>query len=101
VVVDPPSFAPGKQHIEAAKDAYIKLFGAAGRAVAPYGRAAFSSCSSHMSPAEFLNICEESVSLAKRRATVRSIAGQPFDHPFPLACQELQYLKFVLLDFSI
>jgi 23S rRNA (cytosine1962-C5)-methyltransferase len=100
VVVDPPSFAPGKQHVEAAKEAYIKLFGSAGRVVADHGIAAFSSCSSHISPADFLAICEEAVSNAKRRAIVRLVAGQPFDHPFPLACQELQYLKFVLIEFQ-
>jgi hypothetical protein len=26
------------------------------------------------------------------------VFGQPADHPFPLVCRELQYLKFLLLQ---
>ena len=38
------------------------------------------------------------VSKARRRATVLGVYGQPVDHPFPLVCRELQYLKFLLLQ---
>ena len=97
VIVDPPSFAPGKHHIEKAKGAYLSVLVSALQVTSPHGIFAASSCSSHISPALFLGICEEAVSKAKRRATVLGIYGQPEDHPFPLACAELQYLKFVLL----
>jgi 23S rRNA (cytosine1962-C5)-methyltransferase len=97
VIVDPPSFAPGKHHIEKAKGAYLSVLVSALQVTSSHGIFAASSCSSHISPALFLEICEEAVSKAKRRATVLGIYGQPEDHPFPLACTELQYLKFVLL----
>jgi len=35
------------------------------------------------------------VGRARRNATVLGMYGQPEDHPFPAACPELQYLKFV------
>ena len=45
----------------------------------------------------FLALCEESVSEARRRATVLGIYGQPADHPTPLVLPEFRYLKFVLM----
>ncbi len=97
VVVDPPSFAPAKDKVPGARAAYIKLLEAAAGACGPGGHLAASSCSSHISPEMFLEICVQAVSQARRRATVHGVYGQPPDHPFPLACPELRYLKFVLL----
>lgn len=98
VIVDPPSFAPGKHHIDKATSAYTSIFASALKVTAAGGIFAASSCSSHISPEAFLSICEEAVSKARRRATILGIYGQPEDHPFPLVCRELQYLKFVLLN---
>ena len=66
--------------------------------LAPGGIAALSSCSSHVSMQMFLELTEAAVSKARRRATVLGVYGQPADHPFPLVCRELQYLKFLLLQ---
>jgi 23S rRNA (cytosine1962-C5)-methyltransferase len=62
------------------------------------GIAALSSCSSHISTEMFFDLVQAAVSKARRRATVLGVFGQPADHPFPLACRELQYLKFLLLQ---
>lgn len=97
VIVDPPSFAPGKHHIDKARSAYVSVLVSSLHVTSPSGIFAASSCSSHIDPAMFLDICQEAISKAKRRATVLGVYGQPEDHPFPLACQELQYLKFVLM----
>ena len=97
VVLDPPSFAPSKDKVPQARAAYIKLIEAAAGACRPGGLLAASSCSSHISPEMFLEICVQAISQARRRATVHGTYGQPPDHPFPLACPELRYLKFVLL----
>ena len=98
VIVDPPSFASAQRHVEKAIASYQSLFVAAMKVCAPGGILALSSCSSHITSERFLELIETSVSKARRRATVLSIAGQPADHPFPLACREMQYLKFVLLQ---
>jgi 23S rRNA (cytosine1962-C5)-methyltransferase len=98
VVVDPPSFAPAARHVEKATASYQTLFTSALGVVAPGGIIALSSCSSHISPQMFFEITESAVSKARRRATVLGVFGQPADHPFPLVCKELQYLKFLLLQ---
>jgi 23S rRNA (cytosine1962-C5)-methyltransferase len=98
VIVDPPSFAPSANSVERAKAAYIRLMSAAARVTMPRGLLAASSCSSHISETAFLEILSTSMTQARRRGRVTTISGQPLDHPWPLACPELRYLKFVLLE---
>jgi 23S rRNA (cytosine1962-C5)-methyltransferase len=98
VIVDPPSFAPAERHVAKAIASYQALFAAALHVLAPDGIAAFSSCSSHVPLPMFLELTQAAVSKARRRAVVLGVYGQPADHPFPLACTELQYLKFLLLQ---
>ena len=98
IIVDPPSFAPAERHVQKALASYQALFVAALQVLAPGGIIAFSSCSSHVSLPMFVELIEGIMSKARRRAVVLGIHGQPADHPFPLVCTELQYLKFVLLQ---
>jgi 23S rRNA (cytosine1962-C5)-methyltransferase len=98
VIVDPPSFAPAARHVEKALASYQTLFASALQVLSAGGIAALSSCSSHVSTQMFLELTEAAVSKARRRATVLGVYGQPADHPFPLVCRELQYLKFLLLQ---
>ena len=47
----------------------------------------------------FGEVCEEAVlGSARRQARVLAVQGQPADHPYPLACEELRYLKFNLYE---
>ena len=96
IIVDPPSFAPAERHVEKAKQSYESLFLAALKCLAPDGIIALSSCSSHITGEMFQEICRAAFSKARRRAKVLGNYGQPEDHPFPFACRELQYLKFVM-----
>jgi 23S rRNA (cytosine1962-C5)-methyltransferase len=97
VIADPPSFAPAERHVEKAKESYQSLFRSSILSTKDGGIVACSSCSSHISLGDFLEICQGAASKARRRATVLGIYGQPEDHPFPLVCEELRYLKFVTL----
>jgi 23S rRNA (cytosine1962-C5)-methyltransferase len=97
IVVDPPSFAPAERHVERAKESYQNLFIASLKVLAPSGVIAFSSCSSHIPDSMFTEICKTAISKARRRGTVIGSFGQPEDHPYPLACEELRYLKFVMV----
>lgn len=97
VVVDPPSFASSKAAVPKAIAAYQKLIAAAAAVTLPDGLLAAASCSSHVGLEAFLNACEEGISLARRRATVLHLGGQPADHPTPLALPEFRYLKFMLM----
>ncbi|KAI8473438.1 MAG: S-adenosyl-L-methionine-dependent methyltransferase [Monoraphidium minutum] len=95
VIVDPPSFAPSKQSVPKATGSYERLFAKAAQVTAPGGILALSSCSSHIDFPLFHQICEGAVGRARRCASVLGVYGQPEDHPFPAACPELRYLKFV------
>ncbi|MFP5519842.1 MAG: class I SAM-dependent rRNA methyltransferase [Bdellovibrionia bacterium] len=96
VITDPPSFAPNEKSVPQATAAYIKIFADSLKLVKPQGLFAASSCSSHIHHPAFLEICKEAFSKARKKGTVLYIGGQPSDHPFPLAMEELRYLKFIL-----
>jgi 23S rRNA (cytosine1962-C5)-methyltransferase len=96
VITDPPSFAPNEKSVEQAKAAYTKVFANSIKLVHPEGLFAASSCSSHISAKDFMEICKESFSRARKKATLVYRGGQPVDHPYPLAMEELRYLKFAL-----
>ena len=97
VILDPPSFAPNRESVPKAMAAYQNVIEAGSRVTAPHGMLAVASCSSHIDLPMFQECCEEGISRARRRGTVVTIAGQPTDHPTPLALPEFRYLKFVLL----
>jgi 23S rRNA (cytosine1962-C5)-methyltransferase len=97
IIVDPPSMSHSEDQKTAAKAKYIELFGAAARRVQPQGQLSLSSCSSHISFDDFFAIIDEALSGARRRGQILKISGQGPDHPFPHACHEMRYLKFVHL----
>ncbi len=96
VITDPPSFAPNQKSVETAVEAYIKVFSQSLKLVGGNGLFAASSCSSHISSDKFFEICKESFSKNRKKGTLVFYGGQPFDHPYPLAMEELRYLKFAL-----
>lgn len=98
VITDPPSFAPNQKAVDSAKDAYTKVFADSLKLVKDGGFFAASSCSGHITFEAFLEIVQEALSKSKRRGKVLLIKGQPEDHPFPFALQEMRYLKFVYLQ---
>jgi 23S rRNA (cytosine1962-C5)-methyltransferase len=96
VITDPPSFAPNQKSVDTAIEAYVKIFSNSLKLVNPHGLFAASSCSSHISTDKFLEICREAFSKNRKKGTVVYYGGQPFDHPYPIAMEELRYLKFAL-----
>lgn len=98
VITDPPSFAPNQKAVASAQEAYVKIFADSLRLVKDGGFFAASSCSGHISFESFLEIVQEALSKSRRRGKVLLIKGQPEDHPFPLALQDMRYLKFVYLQ---
>lgn len=97
VITDPPSFAPNEKSVEKAREAYIEVFCDSIKLVNPLGLFAASSCSGHISFDAFLDIVRESLSKARRKGQVVVVRGQPEDHTWPLALEEMRYLKFVLV----
>jgi 23S rRNA (cytosine1962-C5)-methyltransferase len=96
VITDPPSFAPNEKSVPQATAAYIKIYSNSIKLVKDNGTFAASSCSSHISTEDFLEICREAFSKARKRGVVIHLGAQPIDHPYPLAMPELRYLKFAL-----
>lgn len=93
VVLDPPAFAPSKKALPQALAAYQRMVRAGARVAAPEAFMVIASCSAHVRAADLQTAIEEGIGEARRRATVIHVAGQPPDHPYPLACPELAYLK--------
>jgi 23S rRNA (cytosine1962-C5)-methyltransferase len=93
VIVDPPSFAPSERARPAALSAYKKLVVAALAVVAPHGRFALASCSSHVTEADLL-------ALVPPELRLRMAGGAGSDHPVLPAFPEGRYLKFLFFDLA-
>jgi 23S rRNA (cytosine1962-C5)-methyltransferase len=98
VVLDPPPFAPGRHTLPAAARGYKEINLRAIRLLAPGGRLATFSCSHHVSPTFFEEICREAATDAGIRLRVLARLGPPADHPVLLTVPETSYLKGLLLE---
>jgi 23S rRNA (cytosine1962-C5)-methyltransferase len=98
VIADPPAFVRNERQLDAGLNAYERLFSTSLKVVAPRGIFAASSCSAHVSFSQFEETVRSSLSKARRAARVLGIYGQPLDHPFPLACPALRYLKMMIIE---
>ncbi len=97
IIVDPPSMSHSEDQNAVAKSKYIELFAAAAKRVDKNGELSLSSCSSHISFDDFFEITNECLSIARRKGQILRVSGQGPDHPFPHACHEFRYLKFIHL----
>lgn len=96
VISDPPSFAPSKKSLPAARLAYRRLHTLAAKVVAPGGTFCPASCSSHFVRDEFLASVKDGVARAGRRWTLEQLRGAGFDHPVLPIFPEGDYLKFAI-----
>jgi 23S rRNA (cytosine1962-C5)-methyltransferase len=94
VISDPPSFAPRKDAVPAARQAYQRLHKLAAAVTAPGGLLCASSCSSHVGKDDFLESITAGARLAGRRWVLEGLYGAAFDHPVLPAFPEGDYLKF-------
>jgi 23S rRNA (cytosine1962-C5)-methyltransferase len=97
VVSDPPSFAPKKEALPAARQAYQRLHKLAAMVTVPGGLLCAASCSSHFGKDEFLASIEAGARQAGRRWVLESVHGAGFDHPVLPAFPEGDYLKFAIV----
>jgi len=97
VILDPPSFAPSKEALPKALNAYKILIAAGASVTISDGILAVGSCSSHVYLEDFMSACEGGISKARKQATILGIYSQPADHPAPLAMPEFRYLKFIIM----
>ncbi|MFQ5520278.1 MAG: class I SAM-dependent rRNA methyltransferase, partial [Candidatus Methylomirabilia bacterium] len=98
VILDPPPFTRRKGALEAAIRGYKEINLRALRLLEPGGILATFSCSHHISPALFEEICQAAA--ADTGVSVRLLAslGQAHDHPVLLTVPETRYLTGLLLQ---
>ncbi len=98
VILDPPSFTRRKTAVEAALRGYKEINLRALACLRPGGVLATFSCSHHVSPALFEEVCRAAAGDARRPVRLRATLGQARDHPVLLAVPETRYLKGLLLE---
>lgn len=96
VISDPPSFAPKKDALPAARKTYQRLHRLAAAVTAPAGLLCASSCSSHIGKDEFLASIDAGVREAGRAWALEACHGAAFDHPVLAAFPEGDYLRFAI-----
>ena len=98
IVLDPPAFAKSKSALPAAVRGYKEINLRAMRLLSPGGMLLTASCSFHLSKAMFLDMLREAASDSGRRLALRSMHGQPLDHPEVLTIPETGYLKSAIIE---
>jgi 23S rRNA (cytosine1962-C5)-methyltransferase len=96
VISDPPSFAPRKSALPAARTAYRRLHALCAAVTAKGGLFCPASCSSHFPRDEFLASVHDGARAAGRQFLLESFAGAGFDHPARDWFPEGDYLKFAI-----
>jgi 23S rRNA (cytosine1962-C5)-methyltransferase len=98
VVLDPPPFTRRKDAVEAAARGYKEINIRGLRLLERGGRLATFSCSHHVTPALFEDICRQAAGDAGVRPRVIATLTQSRDHPVLLNVPETHYLTGLLLE---
>jgi len=96
VILDPPSLARTRARRHAALRAYERLNCAAMRCVEVNGLLATASCTSQVSPGDFVGALADAAVRADRSLRILHESGHALDHPVSAHFPEGRYLKFVL-----
>ena len=98
VVLDPPPFTRRKEAVDAAARGYKEINLRALRLLGPGGVLATFSCSHHVTPALFEEVCRAAAGDAGVEVRVLATLGQSADHPVLLNVPESRYLTGLLLE---
>ncbi len=98
IVLDPPAFAKNRASLPAAIRGYKDINLQALRLLAPGGLLFTASCSFHLTKPLFLEMLQAAAADSGRRVALRTITGQPLDHPEVITIPETGYLKGALLE---
>ena len=97
IVVDPPAFAKGRRHLEAALPAYKELNLRALKMLRAGGLLVTCSCSYHVSAADFLGTVQAAALDSHRILRILENRGQAKDHPRVVGIPETAYMKCLIL----
>jgi 23S rRNA (cytosine1962-C5)-methyltransferase len=98
VVLDPPPFTRRRAAVDAALRGYKEINLRALRCLRPGGFLATFSCSHHVSPALFEDVCRAAAEDVGRPVRVATRLDQARDHPVLLAVPETRYLTGLVLE---
>jgi len=98
VILDPPPFTRRKDSLEAAARGYKEINLRALRLLEADGILATFSCSHHITPARFEEICREAAGDSGVAVRLVTPLGQSRDHPVLLTVPETRYLTGLLLQ---
>ena len=97
ICLDPPAFAKNRKALPGARSGYKEINLRAMKLLRPEGILITSSCSYHMSEADFLDILCEAARDTHRYIQVIERRGQSTDHPVLAGMPETYYLKCFFL----
>ena len=98
IVLDPPAFAKNRKALPGARRGYKEINLRAIRCLAPGGLLATFSCSHHVSPGVFEDVCRAAGEDAGRPLRIAARLTQARDHPVLLGVPETRYLTGLLLE---
>jgi 23S rRNA (cytosine1962-C5)-methyltransferase len=98
VVLDPPPFTRRRTAVDAALRGYKEINLRALRCLAPDGLLATFSCSHHVGPALFEDVCRAAAEDVGRPVRLAGRFEQARDHPVLLAVPETRYLTGLMLE---
>jgi 23S rRNA (cytosine1962-C5)-methyltransferase len=98
IVLDPPAFAKTRGALPQAIRGYKEINLRAMRLLSPGGLLFTASCSFHLTKPHFLSMLDAAAADSGRRMILRSLVGQPLDHPEVLTIPETGYIKGALLE---
>jgi 23S rRNA (cytosine1962-C5)-methyltransferase len=97
VCLDPPAFAKNRKALEGARKGYKEVNLRAMKLLKPEGILVTSSCSYHMSEADFYEMLCRAAGDARRRVQIIERLSQAPDHPILAGMPETYYLKCYIL----
>ncbi|MFQ5791627.1 MAG: class I SAM-dependent rRNA methyltransferase [Acidobacteriota bacterium] len=97
IVLDPPAFAKNRASVPQARRGYKEINLRALKLLRPGGYLITSTCSYHITEADFLSILAGAAADAKARLVVAEKRAQSRDHPVLLSMPETHYLKCLIL----
>lgn len=98
VVLDPPAFAKGKSHFDAARRGYKEVNLRGIKLLQPGGFLVTCSCSHHMPADAFYGLILEAAADAGRSLRLVEARGQAKDHPVLAGVPETAYLKCLIFQ---
>jgi len=98
IVLDPPAFARGRAHLDAAFRGYKEVNLRAMRLLRPGGLLVTSSCSQPVTDDMFLNMLADAAADSGCRMRVIERRGAGADHPGLLGAEQTLYLKCIFLE---